>query len=50
MDGRHAHVLKTSAGIAAEGLGELACIIVVVESSVSFGFSHSRPISSEESD
>ena len=48
VDGCHVHVLKTGAGISAEGLGEFACVVVVVEGSVAFGFSDSRPVPSKK--
>ena len=43
MDGCHVHVLKSGTSVSAERLGELACVVVVVKSSVTFGFSDPRP-------
>ena len=48
MDGCHVHVLKSGTGVSAERLGELACVVVVVKCSVTFGFSDPRPVSLKE--
>ena len=49
MDGCHVHVLQSGTSVSAERLGELACVVVVVKCSVTFGFSDPRPASLKES-
>ena len=48
VDGRDVNVWKSSACVSAECLGELACVVVVVEGAVSFCFGDSWPISFKE--
>ena len=48
MDGCHLHVLELSACVSAECLSEFACVIVVVECSVSFCFGDPWPIPFKE--
>ena len=48
MDGCDVSVWESSACVSAECLGELACVVVVVEGTVSFCFGDSWPISFKE--